>query len=159
MPVANPHYNPDWEAIHDYHAAYRTQIQIASSVSGGHSDEFPFRFSSARRDYEFHNKVCLHLLYWVQHKTVQDFAKWLFIDNGYNLDITNVPPFEELTSMEEVSAIYGSLIDQKYKELYADESASDTCNALEEPTAAFSDRPNLALGTPSVWDRITGIFH
>lgn len=164
MPVANPYYNPDWEAIHDYHHKYRTRLRAESNIFEYPSGEFPFRYCSAEHDHEFHHRVCLHLLTWVQHKTVQDFAEWLIKNFSYELDLSTVPPYEEFTSMEEAMAFHKALRDEydKKQEMQAEAkvSAPRSSSTYDEPTTDYDDLPNLAIGVrPSIWERITGIFH
>lgn len=161
MPVANPYYNPDWEAIHDYHHKYRIRLEEDPGSFDCPTNKYPFGYYTIERDHDFHHHTCLHLLTWVQHKTVQDFAEWLFKSFSHELDLSTVPPYEEFTSMEEVMAFHKALRDEYNKEREARAKASipRSSSTSEEPTRVYRDRPNLAIGTSSVWERITGIFH
>ncbi|MBI1302067.1 MAG: hypothetical protein GC137_10520 [Alphaproteobacteria bacterium] len=122
MPVQNPDYNPDWEALHDHHAAERDRIaeKIAANRKkegelflAGHRYDTP-EMNALHEDYvrlseeqDQHSKVCQRCLDTYQHKTIQDGAAYLFrnFDTnvlGSGVKVGHQIDFEKFTTMDEV---------------------------------------------------------
>ena len=118
MSVINELYNPHWEAIHDYHHDHRERLQekMRTFSKGDHQDPHTVSYGELERDFRFHHKTCLHILTRIQHKTVQDFAKWLFEHFSSEMDTSTVPPYEEFQSIDEAMALWQEIYDAELRE-------------------------------------------
>lgn len=77
MTHVNPHYSPDWEAVHDRHALERDRAAARRDrlIAGGATATEAYRRASA--EFERHQQACL-ASFKMQHATVQEYATWLF---------------------------------------------------------------------------------
>ncbi len=77
MTHSNPLYDPDWEHIHDEHAAEREKLAQERNrlIAAGDMSSDTFRQVVAA--YDRHHKACL-AAFKMQHPTVQGYAAWLF---------------------------------------------------------------------------------
>lgn len=59
----------------------------------------------------FHHQICLHCLDTLQHKTVADYAAWLFGNFYTGEDESFVPPSEGFKTMQEARGAFSYLQD------------------------------------------------
>lgn len=135
MPVPNPDYKPDWEQIHDHHAAERERLwSEMMSLQKQDNDlwdaddqkhDSPARLEIERqkeildRERKTHHEQCLRCLDTYQHKTVQDCAEWLF-NGGFKpdnfvttqTDIHQID-FEKFQTLKEVKEEWARVHDEK----------------------------------------------
>ena len=90
MAYANPDYNPDWEAVHEYHAQKRDQAMETKhrlEAEGGVDSDI---YRHAEIAFSEHHQACLDAIV-SQFATVQDCAQWLSINwslpYGYDTSI------------------------------------------------------------------------
>lgn len=153
MPVINPLYNPHWEAIHDYHHEQRERLQqeMRAFANKERQDPWAVSYAELERDFQFHHKTCLHVLDRLQHKTVSDFAKWLFEHFSFKMDTSTVPPYDDFQSIDEALALWRKLSDEQrraeereWKKL--DEAKHQSHKMDVEPDT----RPSLVRGEPLI---------
>lgn len=160
MYVKNPYYNPDWEAIHDYHSEHRSRLMIEMEkyYAGPHSPSERIEFRKLQKEFDFHQATCLHILTRVQHKTVPDFARWWFEGLSFRIDISAVPPYETFQSMDEVHELYKAL-DDEYSRESKEQMYHHPRSLVKESADSYDDCPSVVDFRPSIWQRVTGIFH
>lgn len=123
MPTINPDYKPDWEALHDHHAAERKRIlekqnalmeQDGEFYKQGLQHDAPERIKLSRKqealqtEFSKHHTQCLRCLDTYQHKTIQDAARWVFRNfdpnmGSYNAYTVHKIDFEKFTTIEQVN--------------------------------------------------------
>lgn len=117
MAIQNPDYNPEWEALYDYHRAQyerlRDELNAKCRKEGLRITDPEFDRLSKEQD--FHHNTCLHCLDTLQHKTVQDFAHWLFHNFELTIDKSFIPPFEGFKTLEEARQAWQYLRDLEAK--------------------------------------------
>jgi hypothetical protein len=111
MSYANPHYDPDWKALHERHAAERQRAQEELNRLAESGAMMSDAYNTAQAAFRRHNAACLATNN-MQHATVQEFAEWLF--GSFRVDINDreggipVPQvdFATLRTTEEVYAAW-----------------------------------------------------
>ncbi len=104
MHIPNPHYNPDWETVHDYHSKHcvRFEKEMSALLSDEtitiESEEYQELF----KEWGFHNRTCMQCLKVLRYKTIPDFAKACFKEFMPPLDKSFIPPYESFKSIDEV---------------------------------------------------------
>lgn len=107
----NPHYNPDWEAAHDHHAAERARAQVERDrliTAGAMATD---TYQPAKAEFDRHHQACL-ATFRTRHATVQEYTEWLFgnfqVDSGDWEGGLPVPTmdFAALRSVEEADAAW-----------------------------------------------------
>ncbi|MCB1563885.1 MAG: hypothetical protein KDJ75_09950 [Alphaproteobacteria bacterium] len=114
MAIQNPDYNPEWEALYNYHHEQRIRLRDEKETKDFTDPEFD-RLS---REQNFHHSICLHCLNSLQHKTTQDYARWLFSLSLKPIDKNLIPPFESFETFDQVDRAYDyakSLIKKREK--------------------------------------------
>ena len=85
MTYANPHYDPDWGAVHDRHAAERARAQAERDRLIAASTMPSDAYQRAKAEFDRHHQDCL-AKFRTRHATVQEYAEWLFgnflVDSG-----------------------------------------------------------------------------
>jgi len=99
MPRANVLYDPNWEAVHDHHAAERQRL--SKLLFGARCDRLSGAAAvEARAAFDLHHMACLRT-FEAQYETVQEYAQWRF-----SLWTADGPrpavDYEALRSVEEV---------------------------------------------------------
>jgi hypothetical protein len=111
MSYANPHYDPDWKALHERHAGERQRAQEELNRLAESGAMMSDAYKTAQAAFRRHNAACLATNN-MQHATVQEFAEWLF--GSFRVDINDreggipVPQvdFAALRTIEEVYAAW-----------------------------------------------------
>jgi hypothetical protein len=85
MSHANPHYDPDWKALHERHAGERQRARNERDRLA-ESGAMLSAYAAAKAAYDRHNAACLATIN-MQHATVQEFAEWLF--GSFPVDIND----------------------------------------------------------------------
>lgn len=112
MPVPNPLYNPEWEAIHNHHAAERDRLM--KEIDSLEYDT-PER-ESATEQFRHHHDACQDSLI-MQHPTVQDYAAWTFENLGLPHDVpVSLPDFEDFKTLDEVRETARRISDTAHEE-------------------------------------------
>lgn len=152
MTYSNPFYDPDWQQLHDQHAAERERLAEERNrlTAAGDMGSDAYRHVLAQHDR--HQQACL-AAFKMQHPTVQGYAAWLFgsfdvsmEDHGVGIPVPQVD-FTTLRTIEEV--------DQAWSRIYraVSDSAHDKQNSLPagQPAglSAFSDA--TAPGLSCCW--------
>ena len=132
MPMPNPEYDPDWEALHDHHRAKSKELEkeIKSLVRQDHElyragnkaydtqerQALQEQKEALQKTASEHNDICKRCLTSYQHKTIQDAAKWVF--KNFNPDMASIKThtihlvdFESFTTMDEISQAWHSAND------------------------------------------------
>ena len=82
--MLNAEYNPDWEAVHDFHDGERTRLE--NEITKWIKQATPESESSALKKLEdkrdYHHQTCLRCLDTYQHKTVKDYVDWALENYG-----------------------------------------------------------------------------
>jgi hypothetical protein len=111
MSHANPHYDPDWKALHERHAGERQRAQEELNRLAESGAMMSDAYKTAQAAFRRHNAACLATVK-MRHATVQEFAEWLF--GSFPVDINDreggipVPQvdFAALRTTEEVYAAW-----------------------------------------------------
>jgi hypothetical protein len=77
MSYANPHYDPDWKALHERHAGERQRAQEELNRLAESGAMMSDAYKTAQAAFRRHNAACLATVK-MRHATVQEFAEWLF---------------------------------------------------------------------------------
>ena len=148
MVHVNPHYDPEWETIHDRHAIERTRLEKERDHLARAGAMTSDAYRQVLADFDRHHEACL-ACFKMQHATVQDYAKWLF--RGYDVStgdyVGGIPiplvDFEQLRTIEETDAAWARVYNA------VKNSANEKLNSLPtgqpEGLAAFAD-----LGSPGL---------
>ena len=142
MPYKNPHYNPEWQKVHDFHATERKRFWSDMDrliESGAMRSE---AYKTAETEFEKHDQACKFSLK-MRRKTVQEYAEHLFrsfdvstSDHGAGIPVLQVD-FETLRTVEEADAAWSCI----YRAIT--DSANEKRNSLPvgqpEGLKAFSD--------------------
>ncbi len=141
MPVENPDYKPDWEALYDQHKADSdrlgeelqalTERDNALHRDGQHydSDERTSIFEEQeklRTAIDGHDEQCRRCIDTFQHETIQDAAAYIFRsfdtnEVGSGVTVGHQIDFEQFTTMEEVTAAWVEARDAT-KQIVAEET-------------------------------------
>lgn len=85
MAHANLHYDPDWGAMHDRHAAERARAQADRDRLITASAMATKAYQRAKSEFDRHHQACL-ATFRTRHATAQEYAEWLFgnfrVDSG-----------------------------------------------------------------------------
>ena len=102
--IENKDYNPNWEAIHDYHHGERERLQKAIKAwhkgSGAAPDhKLP---DELEQEFKFHHQTCQRCLDTLQHRSVEDYYDWLLKNSEAPVEESFLPPKEGFKSIEDV---------------------------------------------------------
>lgn len=130
MLIHNPDYNPDWEAIHDFHHDQRARLQREiNALMESYSSTESGKLKRLEKERSFHNATCLRCLDTYQHKTVQDFVKWS-LENSLQLseifkdECASHICFDHCQSIEQAKIIISQLIALYRKKAFLDGKSS-----------------------------------
>ena len=148
MVHVNPHYNSEWETIHDRHAVERARLEKERDHLAKAGAMTSDAYRQVLADFDRHHEACL-ACFKMQHATVQGYAEWLF--RGYDVsmgDYTGGIPvplvdFIQLRTVEEADAEWSRVYNA------VKDSASEKLNSLPtgqpEGLAAFADLASRGL--------------
>ena len=120
MPTMNVLYDPNWEAVHDHHAAERERLgkllfgDKCDCLTGAAAAE-------AQAEFDRHHLECL-LTFKTQHETVQEYARWLFsiwTAGGPRPEVD----YEALRSVEEARDLYNRLVTEAEEAKHAERAS------------------------------------
>lgn len=109
MTHPNNRYNPNWETVHDHHAAERNRVSKQLQGLDWQEGAGTAERALLKAEYEHHQEAFYQALL-SQHRTVQDYAEWLLRHSplGHGLERAGqvcVPPdFSGMTTIEDVNA-------------------------------------------------------
>jgi len=112
MAYPNPHYDPDWETLHDRHDEERTRASEEMERLAKAGEMRSDAYDRAKAEFKRHHEAACHTLLKKQHPTVQEYAEWLFRefrvdaeDFGAGIPVPEVD-FAEFRTIEEVDAAW-----------------------------------------------------
>lgn len=123
--VANPHYNPDWEKIHDFHDVKRRAASELMNSSKGET------WLDAKSEFDKHHQACLNT-FKMSHKTIEDYATWVFqtfdVSRGAKDAITAIKSFDfsKFKTVEEVDKAWSQASDRIQADIYAQQGRLET---------------------------------
>lgn len=158
MPIENKYYDSEWESVHDYHRDQSNRLFKELSIFSKSDGKNPLPINQAEvyKEAKYHHEICLHILSWVQHKTVQDYAEWQLKNFSDGLDISNLPSFEDFKSIEEAMAFWNDLREKRRFQL---EEEWDKLEKKDLPkiervaTEHVDDERQLVRGEPLIKDK------
>jgi hypothetical protein len=148
MTYPNPHYDPEWQAACTYHfaEAKRLQGEIHRLAAGGSETYAAYR--EAEAEFQRHHQAGM-ATYKRQHKTVQEYAAWVFQSFSVTMglhDVSVIVPemdFETFRTIEEVDVAWSH-----HRQL-AETAANDQRLSLPigqpEGVTAFADATSQSL--------------
>ncbi len=97
-----------WQVAYDYHADRRELLN--RNIREWHKKYSPDsdfgELKKLEAEYSSHHEACLYCLETSQHKTVADYAEWLFKNFGPAIDESFYPPFESFKTVEDVKKAF-----------------------------------------------------
>ena len=113
MLIKNEHYNPHWEAIHDFHHENRTRLEkeIKNWYQSCHlkNEDKYSDLENLKTEHKFHHNICADCLHRHQHEYVAELAIYLFQNSSSEFDETFFPPPEGFKTVDDVMKAWGRL--------------------------------------------------